>query len=134
MNHTSSDRGARDLARGFTLLEIMVVIAIIGLITAAIGTAVVKHFKEGQVASTRQLIRNIAQQALTYRLNHGECPPSLEALREERYLTKAQLVDAWKKPIVYACPSTHEDEDVDIHSFGPDGIDGTKDDLVSWGE
>ena len=40
--------------------------------------------------------------------------------------------DPWGNPYVYVCPGTHNTDGYDLHSFGPDGQDGTEDDIDNW--
>jgi general secretion pathway protein G len=40
--------------------------------------------------------------------------------------------DPWGNPYVYVCPRKHNPESYDLHSFGPDGKDGTEDDITNW--
>jgi len=40
--------------------------------------------------------------------------------------------DPWGNPYIYVCPGTHNTDSYDLHSFGPDGQDGTEDDIDNW--
>ena len=49
------------------------------------------------------------------------------------YLKKNEIPDdPWGKPYVYLCPGTHNTSGYDLYSYGPDGQDGTDDDINNW--
>jgi general secretion pathway protein G len=80
-----------------------------------------------------------------YRLDIGDYPTSLEELRmqpadaaaAERwagpYLDREVPLDPWRRPYHYRYPGQHDPDMPDIWSAGPDGVDGTQDDIASWG-
>jgi type II secretion system protein G len=82
-----------------------------------------------------------------YRLDQGDYPTTAQGLQAIRvppkdlrepskwsgpYLLQDVLLDPWKRPYHYQWPSKHNQEKPDIWSSGPDGIDGTEDDVVGW--
>jgi general secretion pathway protein G len=48
------------------------------------------------------------------------------------YIERPVVNDPWGNPYVYVCPGTHNVNGYDLHSFGPDGQDGTEDDIDNW--
>ncbi len=138
-------KGRRDAQRGFTLIEILIVMVIIGLLAALVGPRMFgKVGKSKQKAAKAQI--SLLETALdTYRLDIGKYPNTdmgLEALRSQPsgldkwdgpYLPKEIPVDPWGNPYVYRSPGEHGD--YDIISYGLDGSlggEGEDLDVTSW--
>jgi general secretion pathway protein G len=116
--------------RGFTLLEMMIVLALIGLIAGAIGTTIYRRWQEGQIRTTKLQLREILGIAQESMIDDGSCP-TLEQLQAHQLLRKPPR-DAWGTPIVLRCPSEHGQDPVDVVSWGPDKKPDTGDDINSW--
>ncbi len=129
--------------RGFTLLELLVVLAILGLIAAFAAPQVFKYLTGAQVDSARIQIENIGTGIDLYRLEVGTYPPELEALIERPagadrwngpYLKKKVIPkDPWGHEYVYRYPG--KNGPYDLLSLGADnaeGGDGDARDIVSW--
>lgn len=68
-----------------------------------------------------------------YRANVGARPRDLSALTAQPYgLDPGSLRDAWNRPLKYACPGSRNPDGYDLWSVGPDGKDGTPDDIGNW--
>ena len=69
-----------------------------------------------------------------YEINTGRFPPTQQGLNVlvEKRLFKKIPADPWGKEYGYRFPGTHNKNEPDIFSAGPDGIEGTKDDIYSW--
>lgn len=117
-------------ARGYSLLEILVVLSIIGLLTAAVGYALFGHFTKARVETTRQNALKIRSAVVMYRMNHaGDDCPTMETLLGDQILDSAsRQTDAWDKPFAITCDERGE---VRVSSAGPDGKPGTADDIVA---
>lgn len=130
-------------APGFTLLEILVVLAIIGLIAAIAAPQVFKSLGGAKSDSARVQIEALSTGIDLYRLEVGKLPRDLDGLvnrpsGEERwngpYLRKAAVPnDPWGNPFRYKAPGDHGD--FDLYSLGADGAeggDGENRDVTSW--
>jgi general secretion pathway protein G len=115
-------------ARGLTLVEIMVVIVIMGLISAGIAAAVMTRWQEARIRTTEQSARSLRQIAVGWRLSHeiDACPTAIGLFEEHAIDEAARVRDAWGTPFEIACDA---DRTV-VRSFGPDRAKGTQDDIV----
>ena len=114
-----------------TLIEIMVVIAIIGILASAIGFGVVNWLKESKAQTASIQLSTVAQALDGYYATKGDYPSSLSDLTSgKRPLLKDKNLKApWNKDLVYNFPATKGDGDFDLCSKGPDKRAGTEDDI-----
>jgi len=140
----------RSRRRGFTLLEVLLVLAILGVIAAMVVPQLIGQRQQANIDATRINIRALEGALELYALDHdGEFPPTnlgLEALIvpppndpqwKRPYLKDTQDLprDAWGNPFQYQYPGQHHVGGTrpDIWSWGPDKASGTDDDLTNWG-
>jgi general secretion pathway protein G len=131
---------------GYTLVEILVVITIVGLLVALVGPRVLNYLGESKVKTARIQIQSLASALDLFYLDAGRYPSSAEGLTalvqrgggiaawNGPYL-KGGLVpnDPWGKPYIYRSPG--ERGAYDIVSYGADGQEGgtgTAADITSW--
>ncbi len=135
----------KERSKGFTLIELMLVVIIIGILAAMVVPRLVGKTKIAQIKVAQADIRTISTMLDMYEIENGFFPTTeqgVQALIEKPttspvpetwngpYLKKAP-VDPWKKDYKYRCPGTHS-PDYDLYSTGPDGIEGNDDDITSW--
>jgi len=117
--------------QGMTLIEIMVVIAIIGIVASAVGYGVTRYFGQAKVDAARAQINNIANHLEMYLYEHDEYPSNLNVFtkkekgRGKAILKKSQLKDPWKKKLKYSA----KPDGFTLCSGGPDKRDGGGDDI-----
>jgi len=139
-------RSKRKGERGFTLIEILVVITIIGLIVGLIGPRVLNYLTESKVKAAKIQIQSLGSALDLFFLDSGRYPTTSEGLASlvQRpgavtgwngpYLKGAIVPnDPWGNPYLYKSPGEHGA--YDIKSFGADGQEGgtgTASDITSW--
>jgi general secretion pathway protein G len=117
---------------GFTLLEVMIVLAIIGLIAGSIGVTVFKQFQKSQVKAAKINVKEIGDAVTQFMIeNNNECPKGMEDLVAKSNMKKA-IKDPWGKDFVIKCPGQNDPSGADVVSGGPDKQEGTPDDIKSW--
>jgi general secretion pathway protein G len=137
----NAQRRPRRLARGLTLIEILVVVTILGLIAGIVGVAVVGQLEETQVDTTRTQIKNIENALDIYKMKFGSYPSSTEGLgvlanppNNRNPIMETIPKDPWGGDFVYISPGQHNPASFDIYSKGPDQQGGTGDDITNWSE
>jgi len=135
--------------RGFTLLELMLVVVIIGLLAAIVAPALIGRSKEAKVSAVKAQIANFETALDLYKMDNDEYPSSeqgLQALRAQPsgdppannwkgpYLKKAIPKDPWGNDYQYTAPGAVNTDNYDIISAGPDGKMGTEDDITNYEE
>ena len=127
---TDQDRAKRDA--GFTLLEILVVVAILGLLIGLVAPAVLRQLGGARVSIARQSIERIGSVLDLYKLDVGSYPTTDEGLAalvskpsgvdtwNGPYLkANAVPVDPWNHPYIYRDPSERAGHEYDLCSQGP---------------
>ncbi|MCG5054805.1 MAG: type II secretion system protein GspG [Myxococcales bacterium] len=118
---------------GMTLLEVLIVLALISLIAGTIGVAVFNNFKKGQIKAAKLNVKEVSGAVQQYMIdNNSECPPTIDDLVSQKYLKKNNIKDPWGKPFTIKCPGDQDPDGIDVMSSGPDKQEGSEDDIVSW--
>lgn len=120
--------------RGFTLLELLVVVAIIGLLAGYVGPRYFSQVGKSEVKVAQSQLVAFEKALAQYRLDNGRYPTTEEGLAalmvkpgnaprwEGPYLAKAVPPDPWGRPYIYKSPG--ERSDIDLLSLGKDGAPG----------
>ncbi len=112
-------------SRGMTLIEIMIVVAIISLIMGGVGLVAFQRFQAAQLDTARNNALQQQQLVEQYMIQkRGKCPKSWQDLVKANIATKV-LKDPWGNEFILKC----EGGKVEVSSAGPDGEPGTEDDI-----
>ena len=129
--------------KGFTLIEIMVVVVILGILAAVVVPRVMDRPEQARITATMNNIRALQSALDMYKLDNYQYPTTdqgLQALVERpdsepepsnwnRYMDSIPP-DPWGNRYLYLAPGKHGD--VDVFSLGPNGRSGDADDIGSW--
>ena len=130
---------------GFTLLELLVVMVIIGLLVGYVGPRYFSQIGKSETKAARAQIDSLEKALDQYRLDTGHYPtseqglaalnvrPSNEARWDGPYLKKDVPPDPWGKPYIYRQPGEHGE--FDLFSYGKDGQpggSGDASDVTNW--
>jgi len=136
--------------RGFTLIEIMVVIAILALLAALVAPKIMGRSDDAKIADAKVQIKNMETALKLYKLDNGVYPSTEQGLtalvekpttgqipknyKAEGYLESKKVPkDPWGNDFAYLSPGEHGD--YDLYSLGADGVkggDGKNADIESW--
>ena len=141
----------RKSRHGFTLMEMLIVLAILGMLLALIGPRILRSSKKADVQAAQsqiKLLQGCLKHLYLDMKEYPETEPGLQALVEEPTDAEGTTASRWKGPYTetgelpkdpwgndyqYRYPPENSKGDLpDIWSYGPDGQDNTEDDIVSW--
>jgi general secretion pathway protein G len=130
---------------GFTLIELMIVVVILGLLATVIMPKILDRPEQARRVKAKADIRSIQSMLALFKTDTGRFPTTSEGLQalvtnpglknysREGYLDRIPT-DPWGRPYIYICPGLHS-KDYDLESYGKDGEDGGTDDgadVESW--
>ncbi|MFH0827388.1 MAG: type II secretion system major pseudopilin GspG [Candidatus Omnitrophota bacterium] len=129
--------------KGFTLIELMLVVIIIGALVAMVMPRLTGRSEQARVsAATADVRANMATALKLYELDSGDFPTTQEGLDallsnpgsaknwNGPYLERKPL-DPWGREYKYKCPGDHRRSDYDLYSLGKDGVE-SDDDVTNW--
>jgi general secretion pathway protein G len=130
---------------GFTLMEILIVLAILAVIISLVLPNFLGAQQDANKKTAKMAVNGVEEAAKIYAAQHdGEFPPSIDAMLTNQgndpkwagpYLEKGQVpLDPWGNPIQYQYPGAHQGggDRPDIWSMGKDKQTGGTDDITNW--
>ena len=131
------------MRKGFTLIELLVVIVILGILAAIVVPRITGRVDEARIEATKVQIKAIKDSLEQYKLDNGFYPTTEQGLRAlvekpnsppvptrwRQYLDKLPK-DAWGNDFIYISPGVQRP--FELRSLGPDGREGTEDDIDVW--
>lgn len=129
--------------QGFTLIELMLVVVIIGALVAMVMPRLTGRGEQArEAAASADISANVATGLKLYELDNGSFPSTAEGLSalltnpssaknwKGPYLEK-KPIDPWGREYKYKCPGEHRTADYDLYSLGKDGAESV-DDITNW--
>ena len=132
---------------GFTLIEIMAVVVIMGMLMATLAVGIASQLDKARLSNTKAQILRIEQALEFYQLDNARfptvdqglqalvtrptSPPEPRSYNPAGYIKEEALKDPWDQPFQYRIPGEHNPQTFDIWSLGPDGVEGG-DDIANW--
>jgi general secretion pathway protein G len=147
MQRNSGSRSCSQRRAGFTLIEIMAVVVIMGMLMTVLAVGISGQLDKARMSTARAQISRIEQALDFYQLDNARYPTSdqgLDALVTQPssppepkfytpggYIKVDALLDPWGEPFQYRIPGSENPHAFDLWSTGPDGQEGT-DDITNW--
>lgn len=136
--------------KAFTIIEIIMVVIIIGILTAMVVPNLAGRSEQARLAAAKSDIEaNLTAALDMYEMDNGTYPTTEQGLMallvkpsstpvptdwNGPYLKKKKMpTDPWGNPYEFAYPGIHNTEDFDLYSLGQDGVQ-SEDDIVNWGD
>ena len=133
---------ARPRAAGFTLIEMIAVLVLIGIVMAVVGGKVMQNFQNGEVKAGQAGVHSLEMKVQAYMLDNGGAPQSLHDLVTRPsssnnwngpYAKESDLKDPFQHPYFYKSPGDHGDFDIVFYGKdGKPGGDGLDKDFGNW--
>lgn len=124
--------------KGFTLIEIMIVVAIIAILIGLVAPNLFRRPQTARVEAAKVKISQLSVPLLEYFQTNGNFPSSeegLEALVASGLIKKKDLLDPWGNAFGYRYPGEYESGEYELWSYGADGQEGGEgfnSDITSW--
>lgn len=132
---------------GFTLIEVLLVLVILVILGSLVTVSISGASMKGKVKAAKAQVGMLQQPLEMYFLDLNQYPTTSQGLQAllappsdlknntkwaGPYVDKTLPLDPWDRPYQYASPGKHNPNTYDVWSLGPDGVDGTADDIGNW--
>ena len=134
---------------GFTLIEIMIVIVLIGILMGLVGTQIISRFRGAKVELARIGMERVEEALAMYMVDNGRYPTTEQGLNalvrpptsgpkarrwaDGGYIKRKALKDPWGTPYRYEAPGAHNSHSYDVISLGEDSTEGGSGDAADIG-
>lgn len=140
------------IAAGFTLIEVMIAIAIVVILIGIVGVNVIGQLDRSEEGAAKIQLNSLENALDSFRIAFGRYPTEDEGVEVlwsrdaldvddeseedawEAFLTDPAVNDPWGNPWQYTDQPEEDTRDYELWSYGPDGEDGTDDDVRSWND
>jgi general secretion pathway protein G len=121
-------RGNRAAQRGATLVEVLIVVAIMALLASGVALAVFPKFKDAQIKTAGTSARALRRAVQTWQMMNNEttCPTLSMLIQTKQLDSSSSTDDPWGQPFELWC----SEDEVHVTSYGPDKKKDTADDIV----
>ncbi len=139
---TARQPNPNPLRRAFTLIELLLVLVIITLLAAVVVPKLVGRTEDAKIKTTNASISGLKSALRNFEVDNGRFPTTEEGLQalvrnpgnlpgwKRPYIEDNNIDgDAWGNKWIYRCPGTRDPDGFDLSSAGPDGREGTEDDI-----
>ena len=134
MPHQNLHRQSRrstNARRGFSLLELTLVLVILGVLGAVAAVNVLGAGERAKESATKTSMRTVRSQIEAYQLQNNAYPTTLQTLVDGRFLEAKSIKDSWGNAFIYRAPG-YGGNPFELYSQGADGEGGTDDDISVW--
>lgn len=125
-------RTVRKSRPGFSLLELSLVLALLGVLMAVAAYNVMGMGVKGKIQATKVTLRTIKNMLQTYQVDNSAFPPDLKTLITAKIMDDKKIKDGFEQPLYYAPQGTTTARLFELVSSGPDTKFGTEDDIDVW--
>jgi len=149
MENANQRKRARNLRAqsrrgGFTLIELLLVLVILAVLAAVVVPKFTRRSEQARVTAARTDIANLEVALDMFEIDTGRYPTSQEGMEalvsvpgnapdwHGPYIKRGVPNDPWGNPYVYRYPGQQNTDGYDLYSYGPDGQEGTDDDIDNW--
>jgi general secretion pathway protein G len=138
-------RSRRAVRHQFTMVELLLVLVILATLAAIVVPKFAGRSEQARVTAARTEISGIELALDSFEVDNGRYPEGDNGLKDlweepddvknwRPYLKRALDGDPWGNPYIYVSPGKHNEHGYDLSSCGPDGKEGTDDDITNWDE